>query len=625
MKKKNILLTLFMCISLLQFTHAKGKVLIDRVEPAFWWAGMVNPELQVLVHGENITDLTPSLSYEGVTVEQIIRVENPNYLFLNLKLDEEVKAGKFPIEFKRKGKVVFTYDYELKARKEHSAQREGFSNKDIMYLITPDRFANSIPENDHIEGMYEDTDRSDSGKRHGGDLQGIIDNLDYIQDLGFTSIWICPVLESNQVDYSYHGYAITDYYKVDPRYGSNEDYLKLVEEANKRGIKIIMDQVENHAGLNHWWTKDLPTNDWYHHADKEVKPYTNHNRFALADPYSTESEKKAFSDGWFVDRMPDLNQENPLMAKYLIQNSIWWIEYAGLQGIRQDTFSYPDADFISDWSRSIMEEYPNFNIVGEEWTVNPAIVARWQVGQNNRDGYKCYMPSMMDFPNQHSFVESLTQSPDEEWKDSFRGAYEMLSNDFLYTDAFNLVTFMDNHDMARIYDQVNQNYDLYKMAMVYLYTLRGIPQVYYGTEITMSFPENPGDHGGLRIDMPGGWEGDKVNVFKGEGLDEQQKDALKFIKTLTHYRKNTPALQDGKLVHFYPQEQIYVIFRYDDNKTVMSIFNKNTEDKEVKLERFFEVIEGATSAKNILTGENIDLSSGVIKVDGTSALMLEVK
>lgn len=622
--KMRYLLTLLLSITILQLSHAKGKVSIDRVEPAFWWAGMVNPELQVLVHGDNITDLTPTINYEGVSLEQIIRVESPNYLFLNLTLSEDVKAGKFPIEFKRKGKVVFTYEYELKARKENSAQREGFSNKDIMYLITPDRFANGKPENDHVEGMYEDTDRSDNSKRHGGDLQGIIDNLDYIKDLGFTSIWICPVLESNQKEYSYHGYAITDYYKVDARYGSNEDYIKLVEEANKKGIKIIMDQVENHAGLYHWWSEDLPTKDWYHYSDLEEKPYTNHNRFALADPYSTENERKAFSDGWFVDRMPDLNQQNPLLSKYLIQNSIWWIEFAGLQGIRQDTFSYPDADFMSDWSKGIMTEYPNFNIVGEEWTVNPAVIARWQVGQNNKDGYKCYMPSMMDFPNQDAFVKSLNKA-EQEWADSFGESYEMLANDFLYPDAFNLVTFMDNHDMARIYDQVNQNYDLYKMAMVYLYTLRGIPQVYYGTEITMSYPENPADHGGLRIDMPGGWEGDEVNVFKGEGLNEQQKDALQFIKTLTNYRKNTTALQDGKLVHYAPKEETYVMFRYDDKTKVMSIFSKNKETKEVDLARFFEMLGDATKAKDIVTGKEYDLSSGKITIDATSALMLEIQ
>ncbi|KXX72468.1 alpha-amlyase [Flammeovirga sp. SJP92] len=623
--KMKYLLTLLMSITILQLSHAKAKVSIDRVEPAFWWVGMVNPELQVLVHGENINDLDPSIAYEGVTLEQVIKVENPNYLFLNLRLSDAVKPGKFPIQFKRKGKVVFTYDYELKARAKNSANRKGFSNKDVMYLITPDRFANAIPENDHVEGMYEDTDRSDNGKRHGGDLQGIIDNLDYIKGLGFTAIWICPVLESNQVDYSYHGYAITDYYKVDARYGSNEDYVRLVEEAKKRGIKIIMDQVENHAGLNHWWTKDLPTKDWYHHAEMAEKPMTNHNRASLADPYTTESEKKAFSDGWFVDRMPDLNQSNPLMAKYLIQNSIWWVEFAGLGGIRQDTFSYPDADFMSDWSRSIMEEYPNFNIVGEEWTSNPAIIARWQAGQVNRDGYQCFMPSMMDFPNQEAFVKSLNVSPEESWQDSFGAAFEMLANDFLYVDPYNLVTFMDNHDMARIYDQVNQNYDLYKMAMVYLYTLRGIPQVYYGTEITMSYPENPGDHGGLRIDMPGGWEGDKVNAFTGAGLNEQQKNAMNLIKTLNQYRTKTTALQSGKLIHYYPKNETYVMFRFDDQTKVMTVFNKNSDNIELKLDRFEETLQGAKSATDILTGKKYDLSSGVISLDPTSVLMLEVK
>ncbi|MBB6459802.1 glycoside hydrolase family 13 protein [Flammeovirga kamogawensis] len=623
MKRISLALTL-MLFAAFQLASAKSKVSIDRVEPAFWWAGMEHPELQLLIHGKDISNLTPTLSYDGVQLDQTIKVDNPNYLFLVLKISEGVKPGSFPIEFKQKGKVVFTYNYEFKQRRDNSAGRQGFSNKDVMYLITPDRFANGIPENDTVDGLKEAADRSNMSGRHGGDIQGIINNLDYIQDLGFTALWVNPLLENDMETYSYHGYSTTDYYKIDKRFGSNEDYVRLSAEAKKRGIKLIMDQIENHCGLNHWWTNDLPTADWYNFQDLEKKPYSTHQRVSLADPYGSETDRKGHADGWFVDTMPDLNQKNELLANYLIQNSIWWVEFGDLGGIRQDTYSYPDANFMAEWSRRIMLEYPNFNIVGEEWSENPAIVSRWQKGKVNANGYESYLPSLMDFPVQAALKRSLNKEI-APYSNTFNEVYETLAEDFLYADPYNLVIFPDNHDTPRFFNQVNENYDLFKMGLMYIYTTRGIPQIFYGTEILMGNVDHPEDHAYIREDMPGGWEGDKANVFKGEGLSKEQKDALNFVKTLTTFRRDTPALHDGKLKQYAPANEIFVMFRYDESTKVMTIFNKNVEDKDVELAHYEESIQGAKSAKNVLTGETYDLSKGTLKVPGMTSLMLVIE
>ncbi|WP_163930667.1 glycoside hydrolase family 13 protein [Paraferrimonas sp. SM1919] len=594
-----------------------------RVEPQYWWVGMQSPKLQLMIHGDNIGQYQVKVEQSKLELVAVHRVDNPNYLFLDLLIKPDADTGESTMYFSHDTLPDKHYRYHLRKRQPDSAKRVGFNNSDVIYLITPDRFANGDASNDHIEGMHPDTDITELGMRHGGDIQGIIDNLDYIKKMGFSAIWICPMLESNQVNYSYHGYAITDYYKIDPRYGHNRDYHSLVWHAKQKGIKVIMDQVANHAGKNHWWSNDLPSPDWYHHSDKANKPITNHKRTVLADPYTTASEKRAFSDGWFVERMPDLNQQNPFLANYLIQNSIWWIEYSGIQGIRQDTLSYPDPKFMNEWSKRIMAEYPNFNLVGEEWSVNPAITSRWQRGKHNLDGFESHFPSVMDFPNQQAFIEALNK-PKPAWGSSFDGSYEMLANDFLYPDPFNLVTFMDNHDMPRIYDQLKGDDGLFKMAMVYLYTLRGIPQVYYGTEINLAYPENPHDHGGLRIDMPGGWPEHKQNAFTGEGLTAKQNQAKTLIKTLNHYRTSTPALQNGKLYHFAPQNEIYVMFRQDQHTTVMSIFNKNEQATELDLSRFYEIIGDKQSAIDIISAKPFDFTKGKLTLPAKDALMLEI-
>jgi glycosidase len=398
----------------------------------------------------------------------------------------------------------------------------------------------------------------------------------------------------------------------------------LVKEAKKRGIKIIMDQVLNHNGSYHYWTDDLPSEDWYHYAKDSVKPMTSHKRTVLSDPYVAESDRIAFSNGWFVDRMPDLNQQNKLLSTYLIQNAIFWIEYSGIQGIRQDTYSYPDPGFMNDWSSRILLEYPNFNLVGEEWSVNPAIVSRWQLGKQNTDGFESNMPSMMDFPLQKAIVSSINKE-EQPWINSFDEVYEMMGNDFLYPDPNNLVVFLDNHDMARIYDQVDGSKAKLEMALTYLYSTRGIPQVYYGTEIMLSYPENPGDHGRLRIDMPGGWNGDAVNAFDGSGLSEDQIEIQGLIKKLNLLRRNNTAFQTGQLLHYAPEKEVYVLFRFDKEKRFMIVFNKNNEAVNLDLSRFSEGINGNVIFKNAIDGKSVEIRDSLLSLKSYKSYIFELK
>jgi len=604
--------------------HLNAQNTFDRVEPSCWWVGMQDSRLQIMVHGDEVSDLTPKISNRHITLDSVSRTDNSNYMFLNLSIDSKMKSGFFKIDFFKKGQRVDRIDYELKQRSPNSRLREGFDNSDVIYLISPDRFVNALTENDHIEGMRPDTDRQNPSKRHGGDLEGIISRLDYIEEMGFSAIWICPLLESNQKEYSYHGYATTDYYKIDPRYGSNEDYVRLVQEANKRGIKIIMDQVLNHNGSYHYWSDDLPSEDWYHYAKDSIKPMTSHKRTVLSDPYVAQSDRVAFSDGWFVNRMPDLNQQNNLLATYLIQNAIFWIEYSGIQGIRQDTYSYPDPGFMNDWSSRILLEYPNFNLVGEEWSVNPAIVSRWQLGKQNNDGFESNMPSMMDFPLQKAIVSSINKE-EQPWTNSFDEVYEMMGNDFLYPDPNNLVVFLDNHDMARIYDQVDGSKAKLEMALTYLYSTRGIPQVYYGTEIMLAYPENPGDHGRLRIDMPGGWEGDSINAFEGKGLSEDQIEIQELIKKLNLLRRNNTAFQTGHLLHYAPEKEVYVLFRFDKEKRFMIVFNKNKQAVDLDLRRFSEGINGSVIFKNAIDGKSVEIRDSLLRLKGFQSYIFELK
>ncbi len=608
------LVLLFMVLHVLPLQAQNTQ--LKRIEPPFWWADMKNPQLQLLVYGENIAQLHPVIKYDGVKIEQIIQVENPNYLFINLLIKANKTAATFDIDFQKDGQSVQKYNYQLLAREKGSAERQGFNTSDVMYLITPDRFVNGNPGNDNVAGMQEKANRTFKGGRHGGDIAGLINSLDYIKDLGFTAIWVNPVLENDQPEYSYHGYSTTDFYKVDPRFGSNEEYQQLCKSAKDKGIKFIMDMIVNHCGSEHWWMKDLPTSDWINFDNKFVQ--TNHKKSTIQDPYVSHYDYKKFADGWFVETMPDLNQLNPLMANYLIQNSIWWTEYLGLAGIRMDTYPYPDKDFMSLWTCRMMEEYPNFNIVGEEWHGNPAIVAFWQRGKLNSNGYVSCLPSLMDFPLQEALRRTLGQPGG--WDPS----YEMLANDFQYADPYNLVIFPDNHDMDRFYTQVNEDFDLFKLGIIYNLTMRGVPQLYYGTEVLMSNTGFPGDHGIIRTDFPGGWTGDKANAFTNAGLTPQQIEAKNFIKKIANWRKNAEVIHNGKLLHFLPQNGVYIYFRYNDSKKVMVVLNKSERDQTFDLTRFQEAIKGFSNGKDIISDKVINLNNQMT-IAAKTGMILELE
>ena len=580
---------------------------LERVEPPNWWIGFKDGSLQLLVKGNGISSYAPSLEYPGVSIEKVHKGDSENYLFIDLLITPQAEAGRFELQFQAKGKKKLIYEYELKSRTRRSEEFLGFDSSDVIYLITPDRFANGDPDNDIVKGMKEERiDRTDDYARHGGDIKGITSHLDYIDDMGFTAIWPCPLLTNDMASSSYHGYAITDLYQIDPRFGQMQDYLDLSEQAAERGIKIIMDQVANHCGSEHWWMKDLPFKDWVNYQEdlgKEDKTFSNHRRTANQDAYASDLDKKRMNDGWFVNSMPDLNQRNPFMAKYLVQNSIWWIETAKLGGIRQDTYPYPDKQFMSDWAGAIMREYPNFSIVGEEWSYNPLVVGYWQTGARNKDGYESNLRSPMDFPMQRLIVEALNEK--EAWNTGLVKIYEGLANDFHYASPEDLMVFPDNHDMDRIHTQLNEDPLLTRMAVTYLLSLPRIPQIYYGTEILMQNSAKPGDHGLIRTDFPGGWEGDKVNAFTGEGLSTDQKEMQDYLRKLLNYRKSSKAIHHGKTKHFAPEQGVYVIFRYEGDETVAVFLNKNDEPMELDLERYNEMGLEGKEVENVWTGEKL--------------------
>ena len=581
---------------------------IERVEPPNWWVGFKESKLQLLVKGNDISALTPEIEYAGVRILKVHKAKSPNYLFIDLHIDSETKPGSFTIVFNAKGKKKLKHEYTLKEKQKPSDQYIGFDSSDVIYLITPDRFANANPENDIIEGLKETAiDRKDDYARHGGDIQGITDHIDYISDMGFTAIWSCPLLTNDMDNSSYHGYAITDLYQIDPRFGTMQDYVELSAKANQNGVKLIMDQVANHCGSEHWWMKDLPFEDWINHqANYEAGKktiYSNHRRTTNQDIYASKIDAIGMTDGWFVDSMPDLNQNNPYMATYLIQNSIWWIESAQLGGIRQDTYPYPDKVFMSNWAGAIMDEYPNFSIVGEEWSYNPLLVGYWQQGAKNHDGYESNLKSTMDFPMQRKIVEALKE--DEKWDKGLVKIYEGLANDFHYPSPKDIMVFPDNHDMDRIHTQFDEDPVLTKMAMAYFLTLPRIPQLYYGTEILMQNTAKPGDHGLIRTDFPGGWDGDATNAFTATGLSAAQLDMQQYLKTLLQFRKNSTTIHQGRTVHFSPKDGVYLMFRIMDDNIVVLILNKNDESYVLDLTNFKEIGLEEKKLTDVITGNEI--------------------
>ena len=595
-----------------------GFAQVERIEPPNWWVGFKQQKLQLLLYGEGIATAVITLDHPQVKLDKVHSADSPNYLFLDLLIPESTSAGKLNFKFNQVGKPTESYSYELKDREHKSDVFEGFSSRDVIYLITPDRFANGDASKDIDTSMREKTlDRKDDYGRHGGDIRGIINHLDYIADMGFTAVWPSPLLENDMPEQSYHGYAITDYYRVDPRFGTLEEYKELASKAREKGIKLIMDQVANHCGLYHWWMDDLPFSDWINDQStfekgKSVKT-SNHRRTTHQDPYASDFDKDDMVKGWFVTAMPDLNQENPFLAEYLIQNSIWWIEILGLGGIRQDTYPYPDKNFMANWARSIMAEYPNFSIVGEEWSYNPLQVAYWQHGMPNQDGYQSYLKSTMDFPIQRTLAESLIEK--EDWNSGLIRLYEALANDFHYASPKDLLLFGDNHDMDRIFTQLNEDAVLTKMALAYVLIAPRIPQVYYGTEILMENTAKPDSHGLIRSDFPGGWEGDAVNAFTGEGLTPEQKGMQEFMKELLLFRKDETVIHSGQTKHFAPEKGVYVLFRYQSARTVVLIINKNKNTVELDLSRFAEMGLEGELMREVITGETFSWEDKLVLED----------
>jgi glycosidase len=612
------LLLIFILSTCLSFAQKKQQPL-DRVEPPFWWTGMKNSSLQILCYSKdiNISEYTASINYEGVTLKEVKKVSNPHYAFLTVDVTQGAKAGMVPIQFSS-GKKKFAYQYELKNKDTSTNRIQGFDASDVMYLIMPDRFANGDIKNDSLPTMLEGAHREKPEGRHGGDLKGISDHLDYIKDLGVTAIWLNPVLENNQPRSSYHGYAITDLYQVDKRFGSNADYLAFIHKCHQMGLKVIQDMVMNHIGNYHWLFKDLPKKSWIHQFPEFTR--SNYQSSVVSDPYQSAYDANLISNGWFDTTMPDVNQTDSLFATYLIQNTLWWIEYVGIDGIRMDTYPYPDKDFMARWVKEVMLEYPRFNIVGEVWIDNIATTAYWQKGSQNRDGYVSTLPSVTDFPLCFSIPKSLNEPAG--WETGMRRLYNVLAQDFAYPAPNNNLVFLDNHDMTRIYLSLQRDMKKLKMALAFLLTTRGIPQLYYGTEILMD--GDGGYHPNVRKDFPGGWQGDQVNGFTAAGRTPEQNEIFEYLKNLLQWRKNQLPIHAGDLTHYIPADNIYVYFRHAPDGAVMVILNANDTQKNLKTQSFRDNLKSFTKAKDIVSGtEMTDLSSFNLQPWGVFILELK--
>ena len=606
---------------LLFFTYSQLFSQIDKVEPPFWYAGMHNPELQIMFYGKNIAENTVSVS-NNIIIKNIQKTENPNYIFVTIDTKNS-PAQDVVFSFTKNNKVSFTKNYSLKQRRPNSALRKSYDASDMIYLIMSDRFANGNPNNDSDASVTEKGDRNNPGGRHGGDIEGMINHLDYIKELGATAVWPTPLCEDNDKTYSYHTYGQSDVYKIDPRFGTNDDYLRLSSELHKRDMKLIMDYVTNHWGAEHWMVKDLPTYDWLHQFPGYAQ--TNYRMTTQFDTNASDIDSKMCMDGWFVKSMPDLNQSNPLMLTYLIQNAIWWIEYADLDGFRVDTFSYNDKVGIAKWTKSITDEYPYFNIVGEVWMQNQAHMAYWQKDSKIGaiENFNSNLPSVMDF----TLLNALTTVLNEDkaaWNKGMINVYENFTNDFLYPNVNNIMTFVENHDTNRFNTVYKNDFKKYQIAMAMLATVRGIPQLYYGSEIGMDGDKDKKGDADIRKDFPGGWEGDTNNAFSRSARTEQQQKYFDFTSKLFQWRKTNEAVHFGKMKHYIPENNVYVYFRYTDDKSVMVIVNNNVENQTIKTNRFQESIKNYTSGKDVLSDKSIDLKND-ISIEGKSVVVLELK
>ena len=608
---------------------------VTRVEPLSWWVGM-KTDLQLLIQGAGISAYEVSVEGgNGVSVQKVNKAESPNYLFVDVKIAPNAEPGTYYLVFSKDGES-FKYPYEIAAREEGSAERRSFTTADMVYLIMPDRFANGDPSNDSTDDTAEKANRANGNGRHGGDIQGVIDHLDYISELGATYIWTTPFLEDNARRGSYHGYAASDYYHIDSRFGSNELYRTLVEKAREKGIGIIMDIVPNHCGTEHWWMEDLPFQDWIH----QFPTYTGTNvAFSTnMDPNASSKDLYIQESGWFVPSMVDMNLDNPYVLQYFIQWGVWWIEYSGLNGFRVDTYPYNEKGPAAEWCKAILNEYPNFNIVGECWTSSIPQLAYWQGGNANKDGFDSHLPSIMDFPL-HDAMRAALAEDEGGWGMGMTKVYDILSHDFVYHDLSKMLIFPGNHDTARIGDVVRKDPRALKIAMTMMATMRGIPQIFAGDELMFvsTRPDNIGDHPGLRVDFPGGWEGDEIDLFTAEGREAQthNTDGLKvekgqaadlfdYVSRLFQWRKTADVIHNGKTVHFMTRDNTYAYFRYNDDAAVFVYINNNLEDKNIPWSYYSEITEGLQGGVDVMTGEPFEVSDATIVAPKT-ALVVEFK
>ncbi|MEM6770961.1 MAG: glycoside hydrolase family 13 protein, partial [Bacteroidota bacterium] len=583
----------------------------QRVEPLHWWTNMANPRLEVMIYDRNVAQYeAATVDYPGVKVEYVKRQANPNYLFVGLYVSPSAKPGSFDIRLapaaapdksssqtvKQSGNTK-TIAYALKAHpRKARAGREPLSAKDLIYLVMPDRFANGDPSNDRV---YSTNDtivaRQKLLFRHGGDLQGVITKLDYLQELGVTALWLNPVLENDQPYASYHGYAVTDHYRIDPRFGTNELYRELVEKAHAKGIKIIMDVIFNHVGDEHWQMRDLPSYDWIHQWPKYTQ--TTYRAPTIFDPNGSEYDRKLMTDGWFDKHMPDLNQQNEHLATYLIQNSIWWALYSGQDGYRIDTYAYPDTKFMAQWNKRLLEEVPDLGIFGETWVHGPGVQSWFVGGGHLNQTTNTHLPGVTDYQLYYAIHEAMSQEPG--WTDGVNRIYYTLAQDHLYPDPSKNVTFLDNHDLARIYTVFGQDMTKTKSSLAMLLTMRGIPMLYYGTELGFTGAGGAFGEGG-RVDFPGGFAGDARDLFSAADRNATEADLFNYVKRLANFRKDSPALTTGKLTHFVPVDGVYVYFRQADDQTVMCVFNGNSGNKPLKIDaRLSEILAGATKGYDL--------------------------
>ena len=594
-------------------------VKIDRVEPTDWYVGMKDPSLQLMVYGEGIREAQVSTDYPGVRVDSLVRLDSPNYLLVYLDLSG-AQPGEMKLRFTM-GKSKKEVSYRLKARAMAGEERKGFSNADVLYMLMPDRFAQGKDHKAQVKGMnpYVE-DRSKPSLRHGGDLQGIRDHLDYFTQLGVTALWLTPVLENNSPDgkdgsSTYHGYATTNYYRVDPRFGTNEDYRQLIADAHAKGLKVVMDMIFNHCGFEHPWVSDLPSKDWLNmpewlsgkEEDKAKYLQTSYKLTPVLDPYASEVDKRETVDGWFVPSMPDLNQRNPHVIKYLIQNSVWWIETVGIDGIRMDTYPYADREAMALWMKTLEREYPNFNTVGETWVTEPAYTAAWQK-DSKLSSINSYLKTVMDF----AFYDRVNMAAREETDDWWQGmnrVYNTLCYDYLYANPSSVLAFIENHDTDRFLRNGTDTLAL-KQALALLLTINRTPQLYYGTEILMNGTKEVTD-GNVRKDFPGGFPGDKANCFTAEGRTRAQNDMFNWLSRLLHWRQGNEAIIHGKQVQFTPRKGVYVIARQAKGQNVLTVVNGTSEPAQMEVKRYAEIIGQATEATDILTGRKVALDKDV--------------